>query len=207
MNLVTRFQSPLPAQNRGPAARRAAGHTLIEAMFATGLFGLMLIGVMAVYFSGIEFNQYIQPKILNSQYSRQTVARLIEEVRSANSLQVGTGGLTNFTQAGATNLQTGNALRIYMATNWTGPYILYFHDQATATVQRVPASSTTPAIIAAGVTNHVIFSFEDYAGNVLTNSQNNAVMSVLLQLKRTSSWKNITDAYQVRARATRRSIL
>jgi hypothetical protein len=62
-------------------------------------------------------------------------------------------------------------------------------------------------IIANCVTNHAIFSMQDFAGNTLTNSQNNAVLSLLLQFKRDSAWKGISDAAQVRTKATRRNIL
>jgi len=39
----------------------------------------------------LRLQQIIQAKLLNAQYERQTIGRLIEEVRCANSLQVGTG--------------------------------------------------------------------------------------------------------------------
>jgi len=57
------------------------------------------------------------------------------------------------------------------------------------------------------VTNHTVFSMENFSGTVLTNSQNNAVMSVLLQMRRQSAWRGIADFYQVRAKVTRRNIL
>jgi hypothetical protein len=187
------------------ARHNQRGHTITEMMIACGLFSLVILGILGAHFAGLRFYQLIQPKVQNAQYERQTVSRLIEEVRSANSLQVGTGTVSAFTVAGPTNVQTGNALRIYMQTN-SPNYIYYFHDQATATVQRV-ASGTNAVIIANCVTNHAIFSMQDFAGNTLTNSQNNAVLSLLLQFKRDSAWKGISDAAQVRTKATRRNIL
>jgi hypothetical protein len=175
-------------------------------MVAMSIFSLVLVGVLACYFAGLQFNQFVLPKIQNVQSNRQTVSRLIEEVRCANSLQVGTGTLTNFNPAGVTNAQAGNALRIFPSTN-TSQYIYYFHDAGSATLQRVPLLGTNSAAAAAAVTNHGIFALQDFAGNILTNSQNNAVMSVVLQVCRNSKTPGLTDAYQVCARVTRRGIL
>jgi hypothetical protein len=183
-----------------------AGHTLTELMMSSGLFTLVILGVLGCHFAGLRFYQFIQPKIQNAQYERQTVSRIIEEVRSANSLQIGSGTATSFTPAGPTNLQTGNALKIYMATNST-QCIYYFHDLASATVQKIALLTTNVATIASAVTNHNIFSMQDFAGNVLTNNQNSAVMSILLQFDRNSAWNGISDAAQVRAKITRRNIL
>jgi Tfp pilus assembly protein PilW len=185
---------------------RRQAYTLVEMMVACGLFSLVILGILACHLAGLRFQQLIQPKLLNAQYERQTLGLLIEEVRCANSLQVGSGSLSTFTAAGPTNVQAGNALRIYTSTN-TSQYIYYFHDLATATVQRVRFQSTGAAIIASAVTNHTIFTMEDSAGNALTNSQNNAVMSLLLQFYVASAWQGIADSAQVRAKVTRRNLL
>jgi len=185
---------------------RRQAYTLVEMMVATGLFSLVILGILACHLAGLRLQQLIQPKLLNAQYERQTLGRLIEEVRCANSLQVGTGSLSAFTAAGPTNMQAGNALRIYTSTN-TSQYICYFHDQATATVRRIPLQSTSATIIASAVTNHTIFTMQDFAGNTLTNSQNNAVMSVLLQFYVASAWQGIADLAQVRTKVTRRNLL
>jgi len=180
--------------------------TLVEMMVATGLFSLVIVAILACHLAGLRFQQLIQPKLLNAQYERQTIGRLIEEVRCANSLQVGTGSLSAFTAVGPTNVQAGNALRIYTSTN-TSQYIYYFHDLATATVQRIPFQGTSATIIASAVTNHTIFTMQDFAGNALTNSQNNAVMSLLLQFYVASAWHGMADSAQVRAKVTRRNLL
>jgi hypothetical protein len=191
--------------NPNGSPRRQA-YTLVEMMVASGLFSLVILGILACHLAGLRLQQLIQPKLLNAQYERQTVGRLIEEVRCANSLQVGTGSLSTFTVAGPTNVQAGNALRIYISTN-TSQYIYYFHDLATATVQRVPFQSTSAVIIANAVTNHTIFTMQDFAGNALTNSQNNAVMCLLLQFYVASAWQGISDLAEVRSKVTRRNLL
>lgn len=185
---------------------RHQAYTLLEMMVASGVFSLVILGILACHLAGLRFQQLIQPKLLNAQYERQTLGRLIEEVRCANSLQVGTGSLSTFTTAGPTNVQAGNALRIYTSTN-TWQYIYYFHDLASGTVQRVPFQSASAVIIASAVTNHTIFTMQDFAGNALTNSQNNAVMSLLLQFYVASACHGIADSAQVRTKVTRRNLL
>jgi prepilin-type N-terminal cleavage/methylation domain-containing protein len=180
--------------------------TLVEMMVASGLFSLIIVGILACHLAGLRFQQLIQPKLLNAQYERQTIGRLIEEARCANSLLVGTGSVSAFTAAGPTNVQAGNALRIYTSTNMS-QYIYYYHDLATATVRRVPFRSTNAAVIASAVTNHTIFTMQDFAGNALTNRQNNATISLLLQFYVASAWQGISDSAQVRARVTRRNLL
>ncbi|MGH7973708.1 MAG: hypothetical protein ACREIC_33740, partial [Limisphaerales bacterium] len=68
-------------------------------------------------------------------------------------------------------------------------------------------SGGTPVIVASDVTNHTIFSMEDFAGNVLTNSQNNEVVGILLQILRKSAWNGISDVTTVHTKVTRRNIL
>jgi len=48
---------------------------------------------------------------------------------------------------------------------------------------------------------------ENFSGTTLTNIQNNSVLSVLLQMRRTTTMQNVTDTCQVRAKMTRRNIL
>ena len=201
-----RGSPPMEWCSRVNTSLRRQAYTLVEMMVATGLLSLVIVGILACHLAGLRFQQLIQPKLLNAQYERQILGRLIEEARCANSLQVGTGSLSAFTAAGPTNVQAGNALRIYTSTN-TSQYIYYFHDLATATVRRVPFHSTNATIIASAVTNHMIFAIQDFAGNTLTNSQNNAVMSLLLQFYVASAWHGMADSAQVRAKVTRRNLL
>jgi hypothetical protein len=61
--------------------------------------------------------------------------------------------------------------------------------------------------IAYSVTNNPVFSMENFSGTTLTNIQNNSVLSILLQMRRTTTMQNVTDTCQVRAKMTRRNIL
>lgn len=181
------------------------GHTLTEVIVSMSVFSLAIAGIMACHLAGLRFNYFIQPKIENAQYARQTLSRIVEEVRCATSVQVGSGSLTNFTPVSATNAQAGNALRIYPSTNLS-QFIYYFHDPSSASLNRIPLLGSRAVDIADSVTNNNVFEMEDYSGTVLTNSQNNAVLSILLQMRRDLPIQGASDAYQIVAKITRRSI-
>jgi hypothetical protein len=186
--------------------RFQSGHTLTELIVSMAVSSLAISGILACHLAGLRFNWFVQPKIENAKYARQTVTRVIEEVRCAMSIQVGSGTSSSFVPAGATNLQAGNALRVYPSTNMS-QFIYYFHDPASLTLNRVPLLGTSSVTIASSVTNDAVFEMESFSGTVLTNSQNNAVLSILLQMQRNLPVKGTFDAFQVVAKITRRNIL
>lgn len=186
--------------------RSQSGHTLTELIVSMAVSSLAISGILACHLAGLRFNWFVQPKIENAKYARQTVTRVIEEVRCAMSIQVGSGTASSFVPAGVTNLQAGNALRVYPSTN-TSQFIYYFHDPASLTLNRVPLLGTSSVTIASGVTNDAVFEMESFSGTVLTNNQNNAVLSILLQMQRKLPVNGTFDAFQVVAKITRRNIL
>ena len=194
------------SKNQALAAVRQAGRTLTETMVASALMVLVTITIVICNIAGLKFAEFVQPKVQNSQYARQTVARIIEEVRCANSVQVGTGTDTGFTPVGSSRPQAGNAIRIFPSTNMS-QYIYYYLDTNNASVVEMPLGSSNGTAIATFVTNNTPFSFENYSGATLTNPANNAVLSVQLQMRRNSAVAGVGDSYQVRSRITRRNIL
>jgi hypothetical protein len=180
-------------------------HTLTELIVSMSVFSLTIIGIIACHLAGLRFNWFIQPKIENAEYARETLTRVMEEVRSATSVQVGSGSSSTFVPAGATNVQSGNAMRIFPSTS-TNQFIYYFFDSGSQDLNRVQLQGSSFVTIASGVTN-AVFDMEDFSGTVLTNSQNNAVLGILLQLQRDLPVKGMFDAYQISAKITRRNIL
>ncbi|HZR20622.1 MAG TPA: hypothetical protein VFE51_25290 [Verrucomicrobiae bacterium] len=195
-----------PPPGSAPAIQRLTGYTLAETVASMAVFSLAIIGIMACHLAGLRFNLFILPKIQNAQYSRQALAHLIEEVRSAKSIQVGSGTVSTFTIAGPTNTQSGNAIRIFPGTN-TSQYIYYFYDSSSSTLNKKSLQATNTAVVANTVTNATVFYMQDFSGTVLTNNQNNAVLRVLLQMKRSQPITGASDPYQIEAKITRRNIL
>lgn len=176
-------------------------------MVASSLLAMVVLAILSCHIAGLRFTGFVLPKIQNAEYSRQLVSRMIEEIRCANTVYIGTGTVSSFTNAAANRPQVGNAIQIYPnnpATN--SSYIYYFQDTNTWTVQRMDLNSTQPLVIADQVTNLLVFSMENFSGTVLTNPQNNCVLSMLLQMRRATSVQGVSDTLQVRSKIARRNI-
>ena len=183
-----------------------AGRTLVETMIASALVCVVAGTIAICNIAGLKLAEYVRPKIENSRYARQTVAQLIEQVRCANSVQVGYGTASTFTNVAANRAQSGNAIRIFPSTN-TSQYIYYYLDTNSQTVFQFPLGSSSGFTIANSVTNLIPFSMENFSGTTLTNPANNAVLNVQFQMRRDSNVRGVGDSYQVRSRITRRNIL
>jgi hypothetical protein len=183
-----------------------AGRTLTETMIATALLGLVASAIAVCNIAGLKFSEYVRPKLDNARYARQTVARIIEEVRSANSIAVGTGTGTTFSNAPSNRPQSGNALQVFPTTNMS-QYIYFYLDTNTQNVLEIDLGASNTVTIARCVTNTTIFAMENFGGTTLTNPANNAVLSIQLQMRRDSNLQGVGDSYQVRSRITRRNIL
>jgi len=188
-----------------PTLRSA--YTLTEVIVAAGLLSLVILGFLGAHLASLEFTEFVRPKVQNTQYARQLLGPLIEEIRCANVVQIGTGTITSFTAAGVGKPQAGNAIRICPTTNLNS-YIYYVADSTNQVFLKVPLDNSNAVItVATGITNKTPFVMETFGGTLLTNSQNNCVLSVLLQLHRDSSVNRISDNYQLRTKITRRNIL
>ena len=103
----------------------AGAFTLTELLFTTALLVLVFAAVFTCQYYGMQMHNFIKPKLENAAFARETLSYLIEEVRCAQTVEVGEGTLDTFVSAGPTNAQSGNALRIRLAGN-TNQFIYYF---------------------------------------------------------------------------------
>ena len=188
------------------AQRTISGFTFIEIMISAGLMSLVVLVFLACYMASQEFAEFVRPKIQNTQYARESLGPLMEEIRSANSVQVGTGTVSSFTIAASGKPQAGNAIRIYPTTNLS-QYIYYYQDPTNNLLMKMSLSSTIAVTNASGVTHRTPFAVENFTGTVLTNAQDNCVLSILLRMRRDSRISGISDNYQLRTKVTRRNIL
>ena len=192
--------------HRSAPARRSSAFTLVEVMTTLALLGLVISSVFMCQYYGLQLYGFVRPKLDNAAYARDSLSRLIEEVRCAQYLEVGQGTAGTFTAAGVTNALRGNAIRIRPASN-TNQFVYYYRDASANKLMKMALGSTVPVTQVQNVTNTVLFTLEDFAGNVLTNVQNNMTMGLFLQMRQDSARKNVGDSYQVRTKATRRAIL
>lgn len=195
---------------RCPQRAGQAGFTLVEIM-VTCMIALVIVGaLMSSYMYGMRMFSIVKPKLVTSDQARHTISKMIQEVRSAGTIQVGTGTETRFTAAPFNSPQAGNAIQIFPNVESTNMFIRYFRDDSDDTLRRITNVDTNSTVMAREVTNAVPFTAEDFLGKVLTNRQNNKVIGLHLEFSSLPYTTGKTgpgtlyDYYQLRTRITRR---
>jgi hypothetical protein len=189
-------------------ARRA--FTLTEMMVAGLLTTMVIAGVIYAHLAGIRMFQLTQSKLGGNDDARNTVSRLLDEVRSAKVVRIGDGDAGRFTECATNAPQQGNAIQIYPTRN-TNNYIRYFLG-SDDTLRRKVNDTNAPSIIAKYVTNRMVFTSENFNGVTLTNNENNRVIGLNLQFYQVQyggmkiGTNRFYDYYQLRTKITRRAL-
>lgn len=178
------------------AARASAGFTLPEALIATTVFTLLVLGVVGANIFGLKLNQMGQTKLIATDSAREVVSKMTDELRNCESAVVGNVSNGLFVAHVAGEVQSGNGLMIYATTN-TNSYVLYFLNSTNQTFIRYTTDTQISSVVAQNVTNSVIFQAQDYLGNVLTNEQDNHVINCVLQFYSTNPQNPVADSYQL----------
>jgi hypothetical protein len=171
---------------------------------------VIVAALMSSYMYGMRMFEVVKPKLATSDQARNTISKMVTEVRSAGSIQVGTGSETRFTPAGLNTRQQGNAIQIFPNVETTNMFVRYFRDDSDDTLRRISNLDAESTVMARDVTNSIPFTAEDFAGNVYTNRQSNRVIGLLLQFSSLPYTTGKTgpgtlyDNYQLRTRITRR---
>ncbi|MBU6399186.1 MAG: type II secretion system GspH family protein [Verrucomicrobia bacterium] len=197
----------------GGGARRSAASafTLTELMISVAILVLILAGVIASQLFGLGMFQITKAKLGANDMARKAINLLISEIRSAKSIQIGTGDLNSFSEIPPNTLQQGPAIQIYPSTN-TSYYVRYYWSSADNSLRRLTNGSATSTLVANSISNSLPFTAEDYAGNILTNNQNNRVIGLNLQFYQLEypivqvGPGGLFDYYQLRTRITRRTL-
>ena len=196
---------------RLPAAlgSRCGGFTLPEVMIAMSLAVMVVGGVIYANVVGWRLYQWTLTKLGASDQSRSTFARLQDEIRTAKTIRIGNGSDVSFTAIANGQSQQGTALEIYPTTN-AASYIRYYMLTNVGELRRIQTGVTGNRLAAQYLTNTIVFKYEDFQGNVLTDLANNKVVGVTLQFYQFSypitkvGTNQIYDFYQLQARVTRR---
>lgn len=201
-----------PAHGVSGARRIGAAFTLPEYLVTMTIFVLLIVSAMTAYIYGLRMYEYTKPKLSASDQARQVLSLLTHEVRSANLVRIGDGGLSSFTEIAPNTLQLGSAIQLYPTTNRTD-FVRYYWSTTDKTLRRTTNGTSFTYVMAQSISNQMVFSSEDYQGNILTNNENNRVIGLTLQFYQiqypimTVGPGNYYDFYQVRAKITRRSLL
>ncbi len=185
--------------------------TLVEIMTATGLFSLVVIGVVYSQLFGLRLFNVTSAKLSAADNARKVLNVMRDDIRSGKLLYVGNGNAVNFTNISGSGARQGNALEIYPTTA-TNVYIRYFLDPASQCLSRTSIPGGGIQVLAPFLTNQIAFRAEDYAGNVLTNDQNNRVIKIVMDFyqwefpKAQTGGGSYYDYYHLQTRVSRRAI-
>lgn len=197
--------------SRSPRRGQAA-FTLPE-VFVTGTISMLVImGLLTIYLFGLRLFEFTEAKLSASDNSRNVIGNLANEIRSATTVKVGSGSKTAFAEVPVGSRQEGNAIQVYPTTN-TAHYVRYFRDASDQQLKRMTNGALNPRVIANCISNSIVFSSEDSAGQVITDNQNNRVIGVYLQFYQLEypiikiGTNQFFDYFQLRTKITRRKIL
>lgn len=193
--------------------RRTKAFTLMELLMVMGT-SLVVIGVlMGTHLYGLRLSARIQVKLGASDDARETVSMLIQDIRSAKSLRIGTGTATTFTQVGANTNQVGDAIQLYPTTSTTN-WVRYFYDSSDNTLKRTVNGAPASLVTANSITNsYPLFTQQNFLGGTLTNRTPVGVIEVNLSFVQLSSPLvkigpgNYFDFYQLQTRVCPRTTL
>lgn len=165
----------LNLQNKTARAGRA--FTLVEALITSATLVIVLGSVVMCNLYGLSMAVRQQIWLGASDDAAGAIGTLMEDIRSATSLEVGSYSNSVFTQTASTGQQSGNALMIFTNSS-TLPWILYYYDSTSNNLVRSnyygPSVNGDSKLVSANpITNdvtHPIFTEVDYTGTALSNA-------------------------------------
>ena len=190
--------------------RNTRAFTLPELMIAMSIFLMVSAGVVVSHLFGMRLLEVSQPKLGTDQESRRALGILMADIRSAKILRIGNGAIGSFNTVQINTTQEGNAIQMFPSTD-TNIFVRYFWDAEDKKLKRMLNGALATAV-AHSISNGLIFTAEDYAGNVLTNFQNNCLVGVNLQFYELENPKvsigpgQYYESYQLRTRIMRRAL-
>jgi hypothetical protein len=201
----------LPGRLRQSAGWRRAAFTLVEILMVTGIFLLIIEGIVYTHLFGCQMYVLSQSKMGASDSARTAISKMVDDIRSCTFVYVGTGGLGFFTCDLSGTNQSGSSVQIYPSTN-TNFFVRYYWDPADSTLKRTTNGTSATTIVVQSITNSTIFTAEDQFGNVLTTNVNNRTIGVKMQFfqlvfpKMPIAPGQLYDFYQLSTKATRRIV-
>ena len=190
--------------------RHMRAFTLPELMIATSIFSLVSAGVLVGHLFGMRLLEVTMPKLGTDQESRRALGILMADIRCAKILRIGNGDIASFNSVEINTTQEGNAIQMYPSTD-TNIFVRYFWDAGDKKLKR-SLNGALAAAVAHSISNGLVFTAEDCAGNVLTNFQNNCLVGVNLQFYELGNLKvpigpgQYYESYQLRTRVMRRTL-
>ena len=199
-------------QRIGSRARASKGFTLAELMVTMAILGLVVTGILALHIFGMKLNAMVDVKLQATEDSRRALGRLVGDIHSAGIVKVGTGDASGFTEAAFNTAQQGNAVQVYPVKTNTTKFVRYYLDSSDNQLMRLDSAAATPTFVSGWVTNSIIFSSEDFSGNVLSNNLNNRVIGINMEFYKLDNpmisfgHGSYYDYYRLQTKVTRRAL-
>ena len=139
----------------GQAAQ--TGFTLAEMMIALAVFSLAMIAMLGVQIFGLRVYTLSSTKMIATAGGTQQLDKMLDQIRSANTVVVGFYNNNSFTSVTNGAPQIGNAILISMVTNaFTAQNsIVFYHDMASSSIRIVTNNGNT--VLANSITNDFCF--------------------------------------------------
>lgn len=158
-------------------AGRERSFTLTELLTATAIMVWMVTSLIVSNLYGIRLFELSRAKLGASDSARHALNELVEIVREAKIINIGTGSATNFTEVAMGDSYRGNAIQVSRTTN-EADYIRFFLDSGQ--LKRTTGNTAPVVVLLGGISNNLVFSQEEFSGKVLTNDINNYVTGLWL---------------------------
>ncbi len=151
-------------KSAGTRHGRLQALTLVEMMVTMSIFTFCVLGFIYLHIFGLRQQELVNSKLGASDQSRAAFGQMMEDIRSAQAVNIGDVSGGSFSGLSGTGNQ-GTAIQlIYNTANNSSVY--YYLDstgtQLRRTTQASPSSSDP--LVARYLTNSVVFRTEDYQG-------------------------------------------
>ena len=193
--------------NKTNSGSKTSAFTYVEISFVSAIFLLVILALITVQIVCMQGYTLSESKLMAANDTEKALDQIRDQIRESQLLLIGNySGAINlsnpFPSIGSGTAQVGNAL---LTSNSSGR-IIYYLDASTNQLKAY--DGTNILVLARNVTNANVFDAEAVNGTILTNSQNNRAIGVLLQF---NEWKYYPTAgdrrqgtYQARTLATER---
>lgn len=195
----------------GRVGTAAGAFALPNLMVSMAILLMVLAGITTSHLFGLRMFELTRAKLGASDEARAAISKLIEEIRSSKLVRIGNGNLMAFAEIPVNTPQRGSAIQVYPTLD-TNQFIRYYWDAADRQLLRATNNAASASVVANSISNALVFSCEDFSGNILTNNKNNRVIGLNLQFYQLQyptvriGPGNYYDYYQLRTRITRRTL-
>jgi hypothetical protein len=161
---------------------RCRAFSVTELTVTVAVCVLVSAAVAASQLFGARMTELTQTKVHTTDRNTQLMRLLGSDIRASRKIRVGTGSVSSFVVAPSSTPQQGNALQVY-PTDDLNVFVRYFHNPSDNTLRRLDEDGSVMPL-ASGITNSVVFTFEDFGGAILNDRQRNAVVGLDLRFNR-----------------------